>query len=264
MTKKKVLVCGCSGYMGRIVCRLIDESSDFCVQYGIDKKEKKLPFEAEDECDKKNFTICNSLEEDYIIEDLPDVIIDFSSPDATMSLLSSAVKLSVPIVIATTGFSTEQEEKILEASDCIPVFKSANMDPNLTLVKNTIQILATHLSDCDIEILETHHNRKENAPSGTALLLADAIKEALQDGDKKIVYGRTGKRENNEIGISSMRGGNIVGEHTIFFYSNHQTIELKHTAYSREGFAEGAIMAARFLIEQKNPGLYTMDDLINL
>jgi 4-hydroxy-tetrahydrodipicolinate reductase len=264
MAKKKVLVCGCSGQMGEIVCRLIDKSYDFFVRYGIDEKDKRLPFETVPECDKKNFTICNSLEEDYVMEDLPDVIIDFSSPDATMSLLRSAIKLSVPIVIATTGFSAEQEEKILEASECIPIFKSANMDPNLTLLKNTIQILAPHLADCDIEILETHHNRKKDAPSGTALMLADAIKEALEDGDKKIVYGRTGKRKNNEIGISSMRGGNIVGEHTIFFYSKHQTIELKHTAYSREGFAEGAIMAARYLVEQKNPGLYTMDDLINL
>lgn len=264
MTKKNVLVCGCNGHMGQIVCRLIDESSDFHVEYGIDEKCRVLPFETQDEYDKKEFYICYGLEDEEVLKDLPDIIIDFSSPDATMSLLCSAVKLSVPIVIATTGFSAEQEEKILEASNSIPIFKSANMDPNITLLKNTVQMIAPHLADCDIEILETHHNRKKDAPSGTALLLADAIKEALSDGEKKIVYGRTGKRENNEIGISSMRGGNIVGEHTIFFYAKHETIELKHTAYSREGFAEGALMAARYLLQQTTPGLYTMDDMITL
>lgn len=264
MTKKKVLVSGCNGHMGQIVCRLIDESSDFHVEYGIDPKCNILPFESQCEYDKKNFHICYGLEDEEVLEALPDIIIDFSSPDATMNLLCSAVKLSVPIVIATTGFSAEQEKKILEAANVIPIFKSSNMESNITLLKNTVQMLAPHLTDCDIEILETHHNRKKDAPSGTALLLANAIKEALAGSEKKIVYGRTGQREQNEIGISSIRGGNIVGEHTIFFYGKHETLELKHTAYSREGFAEGALNAARFLLEQTTPGLYTMDDMISL
>ena len=255
MTKKKVLVCGCNGHMGQIVCRLIGESNDFEVSCGFDKKMSQ----------KNSFPTSEFVDYLFNIDTrVPDVIIDFSAPEATMELLENAKSLNIPIVIATTGLSKEQEEKIMEAANTIPIFKSSNMESNITLLKNAVQLLAPHLEDCDIEILETHHNRKKDAPSGTALLLADAIKEALADGDKKIVYGRTGKRENNEIGISSMRGGNIVGEHTVFFYSKHETIELKHTAYSREGFAEGALMAARYLLEQTTPGLYTMDDMINL
>ena len=254
MAKKKVLVCGCNGHMGQIVCRLIGESSDFEVLCGYDKK---LNYQG------NSFPISPIL--DYIFDSdspTPDIIIDFSSPAATMECLEYAQAYKIPIVIATTGFSDEQEEEILKIAQTIPVFKSSNMELDITLLKNTVQILAPHLTDCDIEILEAHHNRKKDAPSGTALLLANAIKEALADGEKKIVYGRSGKRENNEIGISSLRGGNVVGEHTVFFYGKHGTIELKHTAYSREGFAEGALNAARFLLKQKTPGLCTVDDMI--
>ena len=260
MTKKKVLVSGCNGYMGQIVCRLIEQSEEFEVQCGFDKTVSEEP---------KNFRVSSIL--DYIFDvdtPTPDIIIDFSSPEATMELLKFAKEFKIPTVIATTGFTKEQEEKILETANTVPIFKSSNMESNIALLKNTVRMLAPYLADCDIEILETHHNRKKDAPSGTALLLANAIKEALEDSEKKIVYGRTEKRNQNEIGISSLRGGNIVGEHTIFFYGKYETIELKHTAYSREGFAEGALNAARFLLArfllEEAPRLYTMDDMIKM
>ena len=258
--KANVLVSGCNGHMGQILCRLIEESTDFQVLCGFDKEPSK---------EDNGFPISPIL--DYVFDcdtPIPDIIIDFSSPAATMELLEYAKDLNIPIVIATTGFSEQQEAKILEAANTVPIFKSSNMEPKIALLKKTVRMLAPYLADCDIEILETHHNRKKDAPSGTAILLANAIKEALPDSEKKIVYGRTGKREQNEIGISSMRGGNIVGEHTIYFFGKSETLEFKHTAYSREGFAEGALNAARFLLArflfEEPPRLYTIDDMIKM
>ncbi len=250
MTKAKVLVSGCNGHMGQILCRLIDESENFKVQYAFDKTAWELP----------NYCVCTNLD-DIDQNDLPYIIIDFSAPDCTMQLLDFATYYSIPIVIATTGFTDEQIEVIKEASDLIPIFQSANMSLDITLLKNLIQIVALKLKDADIEIFETHHNRKKDSPSGTAKLLADAINEIF-DNHKKIVYGREEKRQSDEIGISSIRGGNIVGEHSVSFFSKYDTLEIKHTAYSRDLFAEGALKAAEFLLEKEEPGLWNMDDLI--
>ena len=145
-------------------------------------------------------------------------------------------------------------------SNYIPVFQSANMSFDVALFKNIVKTIAVQLSDTDIEVSETHHNRKKDAPSGTALMLAEAINESL-GGTKKLIYGREGKREENEIGLSSIRGGNIAGEHTVQFFGENETLEIKHTTYSREVFAEGAVKAAQFLLT-KEKGFYTMDDLI--
>lgn len=250
--KAKVLVSGCNGHMGQILCRLIDESENFKVQYGFDKSAWEL----------QNYFACTSLEEIEDMEDNPDIIIDFSSPEATMQLLEFAKKFNIPIVIATTGLTENENKEITEAAKMVPIFKSANMATDITLFKNILQKVAPQLKDCDIEIFEAHHNRKKDSPSGTALLLARAIKDVFAEGEKKIVYGRTGKREKNEIGITSVRGGNIVGEHSVFFFGPNETLEIKHTAYSRDVFAEGAIKAAEFLLAKREPGLYTMDDLI--
>lgn len=253
MTKKKVLVSGCNGHMGQILCRLIDESMNFKVQYALDKIPWEFP----------NYCVCTSLEEVEDMEDNPDIIIDFSAPEATMQLLDFAKKFSIPIVIATTGFTDEQSKAITEASRSIPIFQSANMSLDIMLLKNILQMIASKLKDCDIEISETHHNRKKDSPSGTAKLLANAINESLGN-TKEIVYGRKGKRGPDEIGISSVRGGNIVGEHSVFFFGEYDTLEIKHTAYSRDLFAQGALKAAEFLLEKEEPGLYSMDDLITL
>lgn len=146
------------------------------------------------------------------------------------------------------------------AKERIPVFQCANMSFDVALLKNLLKTIAVQLSNTDIEISETHHNRKKDAPSGTAKMFADAINEALGN-TKTLVYGREGQREKNEIGLSSIRGGNIVGEHTIQFFGEAETLEIKHTTYSREVFAEGAVKAARFLMT-KEKGFYNMDDLI--
>lgn len=248
---KKVLVSGCNGHMGQIVCRLIEQSDNFKVQYGFDKTSSALA----------SYYTCTNLNE-IDESNLPDIIIDFSAPEATMQLLEFAKKFCIPIVIATTGLSESQNKEILDASNTIPVFQSANMSFEVCLIKNLLTLISSKLYKSDIEILETHHNRKKDAPSGTALLLANAIKDSFVDVEKHIVYGRSGKRENDEIGISALRGGNVVGEHSVYFFGKYETLEIKHTALSRDLFAEGALKAAEFLLEEAQPGLYTMDDLI--
>lgn len=211
---------------------------------------------------KGNFPIYSDI--DSIITEirylLPDIIVDFSSPEVTNQLVEIAYKNNIPIVIATTGLSKKDIAMIKKYAEYIPIFQSANMSFDVALLKNILKNITVQLSDVDIEISETHHNQKKDSPSGTAKMLAEAINETL-GYKKKIVYGRVKKRKKNEIGISSIRGGNIVGEHTIQFFSNYETLEIKHTVYSRKVFVEGALKAVRFLIV-KEPGLYNMDDLI--
>lgn len=236
MDKKiKVIVWGASGHMGSIVCNLVKSNPLFEYLGGVDQ-------------DDYNFSYTDA-----------NVIIDFSSPNGTMKMLELATEQKIPAVIATTGFNSEQEDKILSASNVIPIFKSANMSFEVALVKNLLRQLASSLKDNDIEILETHHNRKADSPSGTAKLFAEAINSGL-DTPRHIIYGREGKRNKDEIGISSLRGGNIVGEHSVKFFNDFETLEITHTAHSRELFASGALKAAEFIVEQE-PGLYNMDNL---
>lgn len=236
MDKKiKVIVWGSSGHMGSIVCNLVKTNPLFEYLGGVDQ-------------DDYNFSYTDA-----------NVIIDFSSPNGTMKMLELATEQKIPAVIATTGFNDEQEAKIMSTSKIVPVFKSANMSFEVALVKNLLKELASSLGDNDIEILETHHNRKADSPSGTAKLFAEAINSGL-DTPKKIIYGREGKRNKDEIGISSLRGGNIVGEHSVKFFNDFETLEITHTAHSRELFASGALKAAEFIVEQE-PGLYNMDNL---
>ena len=178
--------------------------------------------------------------------------------------LEYAKNKKIPIVIATTGFSKEEIQKIEETSKEIPIFRSANMSLDINLMAKILKEVAKVLSNTDIEIIETHHNRKIDSPSGTAILLADAINEVLEE-KKEYDFNRMQKREprkKSEIGFSSIRGGNIVGEHTVAFFGENETLEIKHTSYSRQVFVEGAIKAVRFLITKEN-GLYDMNDLIN-
>lgn len=197
------------------------------------------------------------------IKEVPDVIIDFSHVNLSLEIMKFAKDKSIPIVIATTGFNAEQEKIIEDYSKYIPVFKSANMSFDINLMCKIVSELAPLLSEADIEITETHHRNKIDAPSGTALLLANSINKAL-DNKMEYVYDRFSKsckRGDNEIGFSSIRGGNIVGEHTVQFFSEFETFEIKHTSYSRSVFADGAIKAAMFLIG-KTAGLYNMNDLV--
>ena len=176
-----------------------------------------------------------------------------------------AVSQKIPIVIATTGFSKEEQDIIQKASTQIPVFQSANMSYEIMILKKLVSWLAPLLRDTDIEITETHHNRKIDSPSGTAQLLADTINSALGN-TLHCEYDRHHKhekRDKNEIGMSSIRGGNIVGEHQIQFFGEFETFELKHTSYSRNVFAEGALKAAKFIIHQPI-GFYTMEDMCSI
>ena len=233
--KIKVIVWGCSGYMGSVVRNLLQDSETLEYLCGID-------------IDSTNSWECGA-----------DVVIDFSSPEGTMQMLKFATEFKVPVVIATTGFTPEHEKEINKASKVIPVFKSANMSFEVALLKNTLKKLANQLRDSDIEIVEVHHNRKKDAPSGTAKLLADSINSGL-DEPRKIVYGREGKRQKDEIGIASLRGGNIVGEHSVNFFNQFETLKITHIAHTRDVFAAGSLKAAEFIVKQQ-PGLYTMDDL---
>ena len=197
------------------------------------------------------------------IAEEPDVIIDFSVPVSTFNVLQYAVEKHIPIVICTTGFSKEELEKIEELSKQVPIFRSSNMSYEINLMSKLVAQITRYLKDSDIEIIETHHNRKVDAPSGTALLLADSINNELNN-EMHYEYDRHVKREKRdkkEIGIHSIRGGNIVGTHTVTFFSENETFEITHTATSRGVFAEGALKAAEYLVLQNN-GLYSMDDLI--
>ena len=192
-----------------------------------------------------------------------DVLIDFSNAKAVANIINYCVKKKLPAVICTTGLDNQTEELIISASKIIPVFKSANMSLGINILNLILEDFSNILFnlDFDIEILEKHHNKKLDAPSGTALLLAETIKKSIINQDLNLDYSRNHLRNKNDLGISCVRGGTIIGEHEIIFAGPNETIELKHIAQSREIFAIGAIKAAEFILNKPN-GLYTMRDLI--
>lgn len=245
----EVLVNGCNGKMGQVVCDLVEKDKELLLKCGFDKENTG----------EFAFPVYTNINE---ITEKPDVIIDFSIPIATFNILEYAKKNKVPVVIATTGFTEEQENLIKEYSKDFPIFKSANMSYDINIMKRIVMELAPLLKGTDIEITEVHHNRKIDSPSGTAQMLADAINSSLGN-TYHCEYNRHDKREKRdkkEIGMSSIRGGNIVGEHTVQFFGEYETFEIKHTSYSRNVFAEGAIKAAKF-ISNKESGFYNMDDM---
>ena len=245
-----VLICGATGRMGKEVASRILENENMKVVCGFDREEDF----------SKSFPIYSDLKS---IDDKIDVIIDFSHPTMTLEVLKFAKDKKIPIVIATTGFNEEQEKEVEEYSKVVPVFKSANMSFSINLICKVLQEISPLLSDTDIEITETHHRNKKDAPSGTALLLANKINESLGN-TKNYMFDRhsvSQKRDKNEIGFTSIRGGNIVGEHSVQFFGDYETFEIKHTCHSRSVFADGAIKAAIFMVG-KVPGYYTMDDMI--
>lgn len=252
MSKARVLVVGCNGRMGQIVCRMVKESSEFELLGGFDTTPSV----------HGDFTVYSNLLD---ILERPDVIIDFSAPSATRGILewASLRQFPIPIVIATTGLSDEILADIRN-NFCLhmPIFLSSNMSYWINVMVKCLQMLASHLPDgTDIEIWEEHHRKKKDTPSGTAKnLLFSALNDAL-GGNMKMVCLREGMRENNEIGVVSSRGGDVPGTHTVNFYGEHEKISITHEAHSPEIFAEGALKAAAFLLEQDN-GLYDMDDLM--
>ncbi|MBR3637271.1 MAG: 4-hydroxy-tetrahydrodipicolinate reductase [Lachnospiraceae bacterium] len=248
----KVIMCGCNGHMGRVINDIIAREKDMQIVAGIDTYQE-IPntypvFAKFDECDVA-----------------ADVVIDFSNASVTNDLLDYCVKTGTPVVLCSTGLSEEQLLKVEETSKKVAVLKSANMSLGINLIIKLLKEATGVLADAgfDIEIVEKHHNRKLDAPSGTALALADSINNA-SDGKYTYVYDRStrrAKRDENEIGISSVRGGSIVGEHDVIFAGQDEVITFSHTAYSRALFGRGAVSAAAFLAG-KGPGLYDMQDVI--
>lgn len=237
-----VLINGFEGRMGQMVLKQIECSDIFNCNGGIGKND-----------------------DIYQIDTIPDVIIDFSTPTGTLSILRYAEEKNIPVVIATTGFSDKQLQGIKNASTKIPIFKSANMSYELNVLLSLVGKLAEELSDSDIEIVETHHNKKVDSPSGTALMLYEVINNSLGNS-MHYEFGRYSKkapRSKNEIGIHSIRGGTEIGKHSVLFLEDNQTLEITHTVNSRVVFANGALKAAKFLIGQP-AGLYNMNDLIAL
>ncbi|SHK22568.1 dihydrodipicolinate reductase [Hathewaya proteolytica DSM 3090] len=249
----KIILSGCLGKMGTMISNCIKENPLAEIVAGIDINNKdqnnNYPYPVFD-----NILKCN-------VE--ADVIIDFSRPSSLNSLISFCELKSMPIVLCTTGFTDGQLSQIGELSHKVAVFKSANMSIGINVINSVLKSIASKLyDDYDIEIIEKHHNQKVDSPSGTALLLADTIKDSL-NSPVNYVEGRSGisKRNHNDIGIHAIRGGNIVGDHTVIFAGTGECIEFTHKAISREVFAIGAIKAAIFL-KGKGPGLYNMDDLL--
>lgn len=236
--------------MGKEIIEAAKKQEDVKIVCGFDLNENI----------ENGFPVYNNLEK---IKEKVDIIIDFSVPVATFEILKYAKKNKVPVVIATTGFSKEQLEQIEELSKEIPIFRSANMSLEINLMADILQKIAEVLKESDIEIIETHHNKKVDSPSGTAILLADAINRVF-NGEKNYNFDRMQKREKRdkkEIGFSSVRGGNIVGEHTVQFFGENETLEITHKSYSRQVFAEGALKAAKFLVKQP-AGFYNMKNLV--
>ena len=248
----KVILNGASGAMGKVVADLISADPDMEVVVGVDSRaDMDAAFPIMDSINKVNVAA--------------DVVIDFSSVEAADTLLDFIEQKKIPAVICTTGLSEAQIDRINELSSVSPILRSANMSLGINVLSKVLAEVAPTLKKAgfDIEIVEAHHRRKLDAPSGTALLLADSINSSM---DEKLDYTydrsvRHEQRRENEIGISSVRGGTIVGDHDVIFAGEDEVISFNHRAYSRKIFANGAIAAAKFLIG-KADGLYDMSDVI--
>lgn len=243
----KIILCGCCGRMGRNVSSLAEERGDTVV-CGVDlfPKEEKFPV----------YTSFSQVAEEG------DVVIDFSSPSALGERLAFCKERGINIVLASTGYSDEDLALIQSYSDRIGMFKTGNFSLGVNLLQMLVKKAAATLGDeFDIEIIEKHHGKKKDAPSGTALMLA---KSANEGAEKQLVFGRqgmVGERRKDEIGIHAVRGGTIVGEHEVLFAGEDEIVTLSHSARSRKVFASGALRAAKWLIG-KSAGLYDMDDLL--
>ena len=249
---QKMIISGCCGHMGRVVADICAGDPEVEVAAGIDLLAQPMD----------GFPVFSTPAACGVEAD---AVIDFSNPSALDGLLELCIARKLPIVLATTGYSEEQLARIGEAAKLIPVFRSANMSLGINVLLDLVKRAATLLGDgFDVEIAERHHSRKLDAPSGTALMLADAAARGMT-GEAQYVYDRYSvrkPRDKREIGISSLRGGTIVGDHTVVFAGRDEVVEFTHHAASREVFAVGAVKAAKFLAAADAPGLYDMSHLI--
>ncbi len=249
----KIALSGCNGRMGRAVTDICAKKEDVKIVAGFDLNAVKLadypvyanPFEFSGACD---------------------VVVDFSNVSLTEELLRYCTQTQTAVVICTTGHDEAQLDAIAKAATVIPVFRSGNMSLGINLMMEVLRKCAAVLGEgYQVELIEKHHDQKLDAPSGTALMLADAVREALPYDDVAYVYDRSQRREKrpaHEIGIHTVRGGTIVGEHSVMFCGRDEIIEIKHEAHSREVFATGAVKAAEYLATKTEAGLYNMSDVI--
>ncbi|MCK9482510.1 MAG: 4-hydroxy-tetrahydrodipicolinate reductase [Bacteroidia bacterium] len=248
----RVILNGCNGRMGKTLATLIASQQNVEVVAGIDLNQGDA-----------SFPVFSSLSECDVIAD---VIIDFSTPQSLHSYVPSAVEKGLALVVATTGLEEKELSLLEEASSKIAIFRSGNMSLGINLLQKVVATAAKVLADSfDVEIVEKHHNQKQDSPSGTALMLADSVNEAL-DNSLSYTFGRHGlktKREKGELGIHAVRGGTIVGEHEVLFAGEDEVISFSHRAFSRNVFATGAIAAAKY-ITTVAPGIYNMSDMLAL
>ncbi len=248
----KIIMHGCNGKMGKVICSLVENDNEAEITAGVDMIASNT-----------DFPVFTNIK-DCDIE--ADVIIDFSTASAVPAVIEYAVEKGIPAVICTTGLSKETEEMIDEASKKVAMFKSANMSVGINLIAAILKKYSKVLYDegFDVEIVERHHNQKIDAPSGTAILLGDAVNESVNN-ELEYVYDRSQirqKRDRRELGFSAVRGGTIVGEHEVIFAGKDEVIEFTHSAHSKEVFAVGAVKAAKF-IKGKTPGRYDMQDVMS-
>ncbi len=249
MSNLKIILVGATGQMGKTMIKLVDTLDDVEIIYGI----------ADADVQGLNFPVAEELPKGK----MADVVIDFSAPKLLKNILDYGVSTATPLVLATTGYSREDLEQIDQAAKSIPIIQTGNMSMGINVMETLVEILSKDLEGFDIEIIEKHHKYKVDSPSGTAKMLFYAANRGRAESLHSL-EGRAGfyqGRDSSEVGISSIRAGNIVGEHSVIFAGNDEIIEIKHTANSKMIFANGAIRGARFLIKQK-PGLYNMHDVL--
>ncbi|HZK26685.1 MAG TPA: 4-hydroxy-tetrahydrodipicolinate reductase [Thermoclostridium sp.] len=248
----KILLSGCNGTMGQVIKNFIAEHREIKIIAGFDQDPKRH---------NNNFPVYSDI---HLCQEDADVIIDFSHFSAFENITNYAKQRKLPLVMATTGLNEENENQLRQLSKEIPVFRTANMSLGVNVIMDLIRRASKTLADTfDIEIIEKHHNKKVDAPSGTALMLAQCIDQALE-GETNFIYGRHTKqdhRDKKDIGIHAVRGGTIVGEHSILYAGIDELIEIKHTAFSKNVFAGGAIKAAKYIASKEN-GYYTMEDIL--
>lgn len=248
----RIIIRGCNGRMGKVISGICDSDPEICVVAGVDVFDTG----------SNPYPVFKTLKE---CGNEADAVIDFSSPNGFEDFIDECVERKLPLVLCTTGLSEEQLARVRKASKKIPVLRSANMSLGINTLIKILKNVSAKLSASgfDIEIVEKHHNQKLDAPSGTAIALGEAVNSALPE-KFDFVYDRSERREKrpkNEIGISAVRGGSIVGDHEVIFAGPDEVIEIKHTAYSRAIFGNGAVQAAKFLAGQE-PGMYDMSDVI--
>jgi 4-hydroxy-tetrahydrodipicolinate reductase len=246
-----VLISGALGRMGKKVFEAATLNENVKAVCGVDLKE---------DFSLSNFPVYASFDD---VKEKVDVLIDFSAPANLDKILKFVLKNNIPAVLCATGYTEEHVQKVKSASEKIAVFRSGNMSLGVNVLIDLVKKAAAALGGFDIEIIEKHHNQKVDAPSGTALMLADAVKDVCPE--KYYTYGRegiVGKRDKNEIGIHAVRGGNIVGDHDVIFAGQNETVTLSHQAFDRSVFAVGAVKAAKYIATKTN-GLFDMQKLVS-